>query len=170
MSSALPLSQHQGSNFIIFHKICLTTAVMLVAHHSQMFMLFKWGSKACWVNIIKESWSFLPFFFFFLSFAPLLSVCCAPLFVYIRFVLGVSLFLNFNSWDKCQLRSELHVSEEEQKACTERWVRGEVWRSGQWEDAQQTHASAYTSHANIEILCTNNVAFGLGFLLRSPNL
>lgn len=59
VSSALPLSQHQGSNFIIFHKICLTTAVKLVARHGQMFMLFKWGSKACWVNVIKESWGFL---------------------------------------------------------------------------------------------------------------
>lgn len=105
MSSALPLSQHQGSNFIIFHKICLTTAAMLVARHGQMFMLFKWGSKACWVNIIKESWSFLFFFF-------LLSPLSCPLFVYLALLLraALSLFLNFTSLDKFQLTSEPHVS------------------------------------------------------------
>jgi len=30
MYPALTLSQHQGSNFIIFHKICLTTAMILI--------------------------------------------------------------------------------------------------------------------------------------------
>lgn len=103
MSPALPLSQHRGSNFIIFHKICLTTAAMLVARRGQMFMLFKWGSKACWVNIIKESWSFLGFF------SSTSSLSCS-LFVSLPLLLHPLSFLNFTSLDKFQFTLELPVS------------------------------------------------------------